>query len=190
MFEVPVKINSLLRDASFQWGVAGGWALDLFLDRETRPHSDIEVAILRRNQLEMKKTLADWRFEYIHRGVINHWKLDIYLKEPVHEIHALNEGYQPTRLEVLLNEHAGKKWVFRRNQGVKLPIGDIFIPSQKGIPILHPKIVLLYKVKINKAKDLEDLRNVAPHLDKSDRSWLYNAIWGTYGRHDWLQYLV
>ena len=29
------------------WWVAGGWALDLFLGRMTRPHHDVDVAILR-----------------------------------------------------------------------------------------------------------------------------------------------
>ena len=63
MFKVPVKVNSWLRDSSAQWGVAGGWAIDLFLNKETRPHKDIEVAILRRDQLVIKEELiSDWRF--------------------------------------------------------------------------------------------------------------------------------
>jgi len=190
MFEVPVEVNSLLGDTSILWGVAGGWAIDLFLDRETRPHHDIEVAILRRSQLEMKKKLSDWRFEYIHRGKTIDWSLDIYLENPIHEIYAINENHSPVRLEILLNEHAGNQWVFRRNNGIKMPISDIFLKTARGIPILHPKIVLLYKVKINAPKDLEDLISAVPLLTKKDRSWLYNTIWSTYGRHEWLRYLA
>ncbi|MGB1243595.1 MAG: nucleotidyltransferase domain-containing protein [Chitinophagales bacterium] len=191
MFKVPVKINSLLRDFSAQWGVAGGWAIDLFLGKETRKHKDIEVAILRRDQLKIKEELIpDWRFEYIHRSKSFDWSERIYLEKPIHEIYAVNETHLPERLEVLLNEHASKYWVFRRNNSIKLPISEIFLDTPQGIPILHPKIVLLYKVKINEPKDLRDLINVAPVLNKTDKFWLYNAIWTTYGRHDWLRYLV
>lgn len=191
MFKVPVKINSLLRDTSVEWGVAGGWAIDLFLDKKTRSHKDIEVAILRRDQLKIKEELIpDWRFEYIHRRKSVDWSEKIYLEKPIHEIYAVNKSDTSERLEILLNEHVSSQWVFRRNMGIKLPIEEIFLESKQGIPILHPKIVLLYKVKINESKDLADLMNVAPVLNKADRFWLYNAIWTTYGRHDWLKYLT
>ena len=189
MFEVPVEINSLLKGFPALWGVAGGWAIDLFLDKETRPHHDIEVTILRRAQLEMKSFLSDWNFEYVHRGVVSDWTRKIYLDRPIHEIYAIKEGDSTAKLEILLNEHAGKNWLFRRNMGIKLPIEEIFVETASGIPILHPKIVLLYKVKRNESKDLEDLVNAAPILTKPDRAWLYNAIWSTYGRHEWLRYL-
>lgn len=31
------------------WWIAGGWAIDLFLGRQTREHQDIDVLILRRD---------------------------------------------------------------------------------------------------------------------------------------------
>jgi hypothetical protein len=34
------------------WFVVGGWALDLFLGRETRSHKDIDIAIFREDQRE------------------------------------------------------------------------------------------------------------------------------------------
>jgi hypothetical protein len=29
------------------WGVGGGWAIDLFIGRKTRPHANVDIAILR-----------------------------------------------------------------------------------------------------------------------------------------------
>jgi len=37
------QLSDLLHDAPFRWWIAGGWAIDLFLRRTTRPHADIEI---------------------------------------------------------------------------------------------------------------------------------------------------
>ena len=42
------------------WWIAGGWAIDLFLDRETRPHADLDVGVLRRNVGEVLRAIPDW----------------------------------------------------------------------------------------------------------------------------------
>lgn len=44
------------------WFIAGGWAIDLYLNKVTRQHKDIEIGIFRENQNELKKYLADWQF--------------------------------------------------------------------------------------------------------------------------------
>jgi hypothetical protein len=36
---------------------AGGWALDLFVGAQSRPHDDLDVRILRRDVLEVLSTL-------------------------------------------------------------------------------------------------------------------------------------
>jgi hypothetical protein len=40
------------------WGVAGGWALDLFLNRKTREHGDLEIVALRRDHEALFRQLA------------------------------------------------------------------------------------------------------------------------------------
>jgi hypothetical protein len=42
----PQDIQMLLASAPFQWWIAGGWALDLFIGEQTRPHFDTDVAIV------------------------------------------------------------------------------------------------------------------------------------------------
>ena len=69
-----------------QWGIAGGWAIDLFIGKETRPHSDVEVAIFREDQHLLKQTLPDWSFEKAVKGELISWKEE-WLELPVHEIH-------------------------------------------------------------------------------------------------------
>jgi Aminoglycoside-2''-adenylyltransferase len=57
-FTEPQKVARLLEEVRCSWGVAGGWALDLFLDRVTREHQDIEVAIFREDQLILQEYLS------------------------------------------------------------------------------------------------------------------------------------
>jgi Aminoglycoside-2''-adenylyltransferase len=40
-------VTGLLRGMDARWWIAGGWALDLHLGRQTRPHHDIDVLVLR-----------------------------------------------------------------------------------------------------------------------------------------------
>jgi hypothetical protein len=39
-----------LADFGRPWGFCGSWAIDLFLGQESRPHKEIDAAVLRQNQ--------------------------------------------------------------------------------------------------------------------------------------------
>jgi len=44
-------LNFIKRTSGFKgfWCVAGGWAIDMFLGKQTRPHEDMEIVVLRRD---------------------------------------------------------------------------------------------------------------------------------------------
>jgi Aminoglycoside-2''-adenylyltransferase len=42
------------------WWVAGGWAIDLLLGRQTREHGDLDLLVLRRDQASVREELRDW----------------------------------------------------------------------------------------------------------------------------------
>ncbi len=54
MFALPLQVATLMRDFKPNWFIAGGWAIDLFLGKVTRPHQDIEIAIFRKDQLALR----------------------------------------------------------------------------------------------------------------------------------------
>jgi hypothetical protein len=56
-FTEPREVLRLLQEVGCRWGVAGGWALDLFLDRVTRKHEDIEIAVFREDQFILREYL-------------------------------------------------------------------------------------------------------------------------------------
>ena len=49
-FRICHSVNDLMTDFEGSWCIAGGWAIDLYLDKETRTHGDIEVLVFREDQ--------------------------------------------------------------------------------------------------------------------------------------------
>jgi hypothetical protein len=68
------------------WFVAGGWAVDLFLGRETRSQQDIDIAILREDQFELRRPLATWAWEKVVNGKRACWEESEWLALPIHEV--------------------------------------------------------------------------------------------------------
>jgi hypothetical protein len=173
------------------WFIAGGWALDLFLGRVTREHHDIDVAIFREDQIELRNYLAGWRFQkVVKRG--NHareaWDEREWLSLPVHEVHARTPGGDPM-LEILLNESKDENWVFRRNSAVTLPRSSLGRLAQPHTSYLTPEVVLLFKAGHPSAVDEADFAAVGEALDAGQRRWLVDALGVCYPEHRWLSAL-
>lgn len=52
------------------WAVCGGWAIDLYLNKLTWPHKDVDFAIRRRDQLVFQRHLEGrgWSLEVAENG--------------------------------------------------------------------------------------------------------------------------
>lgn len=91
-FEPVTRVAAYFARYSRPWYVAGGWAVDLFLGRQTRPHQDIEVAVLRRDQRLLRQVLAGWTWSKFvpgsQGGGATVWGEEEWLELPIHELHA------------------------------------------------------------------------------------------------------
>lgn len=188
-FDAPVKVWSLMRGFKPEWFIAGGWAIDLFLEKETRPHEDIEIAMFRRDQNALQNYLSGWVLKKAAGGALSEWNYGEHLELPVHEIHCFNETFEPQFLEILLNETNGDEWLFRRNIKITRSLSKLYLTSHLGMRFLRPEIVLLYKSKNPRLKDEQDFEVVATHLDAESRQWLKAALIVCYDKHHWLQKL-
>jgi hypothetical protein len=189
MFDAPMKVLSLMRGFKSNWFIAGGWAIDLYLERETRQHEDIEIAIFRRDQIALQNYLGDWVLTKAVNGTLSEWNRNERLIPPVHEIHCFNESAKLSSLEVLLNETDESNWLYRRNAKVAKPLSKLYLTSHLGINFLRPEVILLYKSKHPRLKDEQDFESVAPSLDLENKEWLKNALAVCYGEHSWIQRL-
>jgi len=171
------------------WCVAGGWAIDLFLGRVTRPHNDVELAIFRHDQGLLHRQFPDWEFRKVVAGHFAVWEADEQLSLPIHEIHAHTDKAPPLAIEFLLNERFADDWAFRRDLRVRLPLEQAVRQGDGGLPILNPAIVLLYKAKSRNTKDESDFQSVRAALETDDRRWLRAALETCNPGHHWLPLL-
>ena len=184
----PSRLSSLMRSFDAPWWVAGGRALDLWMERQTRAHHDVDVAVLRADQKQLHQAFCGWELYYAtpdHRLVP--YRSECWLEEPLHGVWARPASNAPWLCEFLLNEHEGRQWVYRRNPAVRKPLGEVGVMASaaSGVPILVPEIVLLYKAHELTEKDEADFRSVLPHLTPSRKAWLLQALDETTPNHPW-----
>jgi Aminoglycoside-2''-adenylyltransferase len=187
----PDDVAALLADLDAPWWIAGGWALDLFLDAETRTHGDIDVAVLRRDQLALHRLLSRWDLRYATpEHTLEPWDGQL-LAPPVHGVWARRSPRPgaPWTFEVLLDEHRGDCWVYRRDPAISRALVDLG-GRRNGIPYLRPEVVLLYKSKNPTSTDEIDFDAVEPRLTGSARSWLRDALTTCAPEHPWLARLA
>lgn len=186
-FDKCEYITYLMSGFNKPWFFAGGWAIDLFIGKKTRSHDDVEIALFREDQLELKGYLKGWDFQKVVKGESCLWKNE-FLELPIHEIHAFNKQNKDM-LEILLNEKEGGSWLFRRNFEIFYPLNSIWGYSDKGMPYLNPEIALLYKTKNTRQKDHQGFITVKDLLDEKQKKWLKDAIKLQDPDHKWIDLL-
>jgi|SRR5579859_67238 len=193
-FDAAIEgIATLLSPLSVTWGFCGGWAIDLFLNRITRSHKDVDVAILRADQSIVFDFLRqrDWVLEKAVDGNLIPLKENELLVLPIHTVWCRNACSQPDFLEILLNEHEGNHFLFRRNRSIQYPLNKAFLISPPGFPILAPEIALLYKS--NNPQDTEnchDFQSALTALNTDSKRWLAQALHILSPEHEWLNDLT
>ncbi|MCM3757528.1 hypothetical protein M3197_08500 [Sporosarcina aquimarina] len=182
------SVNLLMAEFARTWFFAGGWAIDLFVGKETREHQDLEIAVFRKDQIYLKDYLEGWEFKKVIKGELHSWKNE-FLELPIHEIHASNILTEDT-IEILLNETKDGDWKFRRDTRISCPINSVWSVTKRGIPYLNPEIVLLYKAKNTREKDHQDFVTVKDYLEDDQKKWLRDALELHEPEHYWLQFLI
>lgn len=165
------------------WCVGGGWAADLFLGRQTRPHADVDLVLLRGGERRLHAHFPGWTFQFASAGALYDWPPGQPIHPPVHEIHARSPD--GARLEFLLNDHDAEEWIFRRDPAVRCPLREAIVRSAAGVPILCPAIVLLYKSKSPRDADEHDFRHLLPALPAVQSRWLREALQAVHPGHPW-----
>ncbi|MGI8311792.1 nucleotidyltransferase domain-containing protein [Saccharopolyspora hattusasensis] len=187
----PAEVASLFGSLHVPWWLAGGYAIELALERRLREHADIDVLLLRRDQLAVQDALAGWEWWAADPpGRLRPWRPGERLPDGVHDIWCRPGADEPWRIQVMLDESVGDDWVSQRNPHLRRPVTTLGHTSSDGIPYLAPEIQLFYKAKEPRPKDDADFAAAQPMLSTGQRRWLADAISDTYGHHPWLQQLL
>lgn len=190
-FGEPLMIAALLADFRSPWSICGGWAIDLFLDGVTRQHKDVDIALLRRDQLAMQSylTARGWILEKAMDGARIPWQEGEWITLPVHTIWCQHPTVAPGFLEILLNEASSTHFLFRRDSSITLPLSRMSLRTAVGLPILAPEIVLLYNANHPAHEgNAADFLSALSALDSERRAWLQTALARLDQEHVWLSH--
>ncbi|GGP92249.1 nucleotidyltransferase domain-containing protein [Streptomyces melanogenes] len=190
--DCPEDIAVVLAKAGFPWWIAGGYAIELAVGRELRPHGDLDVLVLRRDQALVRDLLADWDLFVADPpglGRLRPWPSGEALQLPLHDIWCRRTPEAPWSVQLMLDEAEGTEWISRRAPQIRLPIERVGRTSATGIPYLAPEVQLFYKAKATREKDESDFDAVLPLLDMSQREWLAEALRAIAPDHSWRQRL-
>jgi uncharacterized protein (DUF952 family) len=177
------------------WWVAGGWALDLFLDRKTRPHADLELSVLAADQAALFEHLRGWDLRLAAPGAsLPAWD-GATIRPPFHQVWARRGPGHPTGAEAfaadptmvgfLLEQGTRDRWVFRRHPAITRPLDQVGATTGDGIRFIRPEVALLFKAKAPRFKDQRDFNRALPRLDQAARSWLAAALAQAHPGHAW-----
>ena len=184
----PQELKETVRDLKCQWSIAGGWAIDLFLGKQTRNHEDIDLIVKREDQFEVQNVLEDWELWVADPpGSLRPWKKSEYIGKGLQDVWCRRTKHDPWAIQVMLYDVENNYWIFKREESIRKNLQDALIQSRDGFSILAPEVQLLYKSKALRAKDRADFESALPALNSEQKSWLKETLRKVYqGRHEWI----
>jgi hypothetical protein len=184
----PVEVTDLLCSARFPWWIAGGWAIDLHLGRQTRQHGDIDVLVLREDLAAMQRILEGWDLHAADPpGMLRRWGSGEVLPPSVHDIWCRRDPTAPWSLQVMVDDATDGTWTYRRDRRIERPVEELDGGACGGRPrVLAPEVQLLHKSASTRPKDEVDFRTVLERLGPTRRVWLARSLALTSPAHPWL----
>ncbi|ULG72297.1 nucleotidyltransferase domain-containing protein [Macrococcus brunensis] len=170
------QIKVLFSAADFKWGIAGGWAIDLYIERQTRQHEDMDILILSSEQQNLFNYLKSFTVYVAKDGKLSIWsgqKIDDSCSLWVSEHQST-----PFIFEILLMDIVEDKWIYKRDRKINGELNSLFIESKYDVKIVAPEVQLLYKLGASsiRDKDIQDLKAVYKFLDASQLEWLEASL--------------
>ncbi|MDN3240788.1 nucleotidyltransferase domain-containing protein [Glycomyces tritici] len=187
----PNEVRELMAAVDAPWWIAGGYAIEFAVGEPFREHADIDILLLRRDQLAAQQALPGWEWWAADPpGVLRPWAVGEILPARVHDVWCRPSADAPWRLQFMLDESDGEDWVSRHHPRIRRPLKDIGFVNADGIPYLAPEIQLMYKANGARPKDELDFAAMLPKLEAPQRRWLREAMALAYGERPWMARLA
>lgn len=181
----PPEIAQRLAGVTTPWYVAGGWALDLFLGRQTRRHGDLEIAIPAADFAEISGRFSGYVFDGVGQNQL--WEdATPEVLAATHQTWLRDPASGDYLVDVMREPHEGRTWICRRDPTIRLAYEEVICHTGEGIPYLAPELVLLFKGKHVRAKDQRDFEGALPALGAARRGRLAELMGQVYPGHAWL----
>jgi Aminoglycoside-2''-adenylyltransferase len=156
----PEQAAEQLAGVSVPWYVVGGWAIDLWLGHETRPHGDLEIAILRADFPTIRARLSGFVLHTVGDGEVRLLPAPAAPPADKHQNWVLDPVANAWRMDIMLEPGDAATWRFRRDATIHAPRPRM-TGSRAGVPFLKPAATLLYKAKAMRPKDEADFQRLS-----------------------------
>ena len=202
MDRLIAEAGSFLSDAQIRWAVCGGYALDLFLERTIRKHSDIDICVFENDRDTILKYMLknSWQvYEFRGQGKVR--PLDDTTKSDVGrnlmcikgecELVKFYPGEDPGALyhqffhtgistfnyiEFLFNKSNSNYFVFDEAKKIYRDMSKAVL-FNGSIPYLAPEIALLYKSSQAEREEYNyDFEQTYPHMSSEQKEWFSQKL--------------
>lgn len=170
------ELSGIMRGAGFFWCLAGGQAIERFVGRSYRGHDDLDVVVLRSQQLAVQEWFREWTLAAADPpGSLREWAMGERLTWRVHDIWARRPDAAGWELQIMIQEDDETSWFFRRDDRVHGRVDDLSVVAG-GVPCLRPDLQLLFKAKSSRPKDDLDFLQLLPALSARQRQQLWDWL--------------
>ncbi len=177
----PHEVGTALGSMHVPWAVAGGWAIDLHLEAETRPHEDIEIVVSHDHMEVVAACLDELDWFGVGNGARGPW--------PMRRRSYTRHGAATVPVNVGGSTYSASPGMEKTGCSGAIGGSDDHSRSDRVQPgrdsLSRPEIVLLFKAKAPKEKDEADLALTLPTLTVERIEWLRNALEIVSPKHDW-----
>jgi hypothetical protein len=174
----PGRVAELFGGSAVRWWVAGGRAARI--GAVPRRHEDTDVALRRSDLDKLRGALSGWHLWEANSGALRPLLPGLPTTEGCEQLWLRRDAGHPWRLDLQLDP-SDEEWVFKRDASIRMPWARA-LRTVDGVRYLRPEVALLYKARLDRPKDRDDL--AAAVLDADARTWLADTL-EHLGHHDW-----
>lgn len=185
----PSELALRLASISRPWCVVGGWAIDLWLGQQTRPHGDLEITVLRNDFEAFRRALHDLDLYAAKDGVLTLLPVGEPPGADIQQVWCFDPVSQVWRVDVMIEPGSLHEWVYKRDHTVRFLRAQMVLRNGHGIPYLKPSAALLFKARHERTKDNDDFFRTLPTLTHEERSWLKLHLLKLHPTHQWIAQL-
>lgn len=208
------KAKELLKNADFRWAFCGGYAIDLFLDRETRKHGDIDICVLEndRNKIADFMLSCGWNvYQFLGQGKVRRLHAG-GSSEPGRNLMCVKDGCSLVKfypcgendvfwheffhtgmekldyLEFLFGNMRNDEYIFNQKLNITREMQKAVLYNG-DLPYIAPEVALMYKASnADNPEYQRDYEAAVPWLGKEQMLWLHEGLKKLYPQgHCWLQ---
>jgi len=197
------EVNTLLKSSDFEYAVCGGYAIELFLDKETRKHGDIDILVYwsDRDKIILYMYSFGWEvYEMCGNGIVHHITDINNQKRVKRNVFCIKDNCELVKLyphnetdmyylkfnhsgqtilnfiEFLFNDKTETDFLYARNIEIKRALSKA-IMSCNNIPYLAPELILLYKsTDVQRDGYQLDYDEAICMMNSEQKNWLKNAL--------------